>query len=143
MTDGNQIQKIKIGDIVEDGTVFAGVSPDTGEALYCLPCDVPITMEWDQAWHYTRYLNVSDYSDWRLPTKAELHVLRENHNEGNLRETFNTVSGGAKGWYWSSEQYHDQPTNAWQQRMHDGYECWFHKKMKGAIRPVRTGPMPL
>jgi hypothetical protein len=56
--------ELKPGDIVSDGTLFAGVSPDTGGAMYILPFDST-----------TKH----GHKDWRPPTKTELNVLFNNH----------------------------------------------------------------
>src|SRR5260370_41766213 len=35
----------KIGDRMPDGTVYAGISPDSGKAMYATPTDAPLTMK--------------------------------------------------------------------------------------------------
>src|SRR5438552_817465 len=34
---------LKPGDRMADGTIYAGVSPDTGKAMYTTPADAPLT----------------------------------------------------------------------------------------------------
>lgn len=31
----------KIGDVMKDGTIYAGISPDTGKEMYAAPVDAP------------------------------------------------------------------------------------------------------
>jgi hypothetical protein len=38
-----------IGERMEDGTIFAGISPDTNGPFYALPADAPFAMKWQQA----------------------------------------------------------------------------------------------
>src|SRR3954453_23306138 len=34
------------GDRMQDGTIFAGVSPDTNKPMFTTPADAPLTMKW-------------------------------------------------------------------------------------------------
>jgi hypothetical protein len=34
----------KVGDKMPDGTIYAGISPDTKQAMYATPADAPTTM---------------------------------------------------------------------------------------------------
>lgn len=47
----------KIGDTVADGTVYAGISPDTGTKMYTLPADGPRIYTFDEAGEYARRAN--------------------------------------------------------------------------------------
>lgn len=38
----------EIGDRMEDGTIYAGISPDTGKKMYTTSADAPLTMTWNQ-----------------------------------------------------------------------------------------------
>ena len=64
-----------IGDRMPDGTIFAGVSPDTGKPMYTTPADASLTMDWKKAMDYVKKLDAHGYQDWRLPTQGELNVL--------------------------------------------------------------------
>jgi hypothetical protein len=109
------ITDLKPGDRMPDGTIYAGISPDTGP-LYTTPEDAKLTYMFNEAAAYARELNQQNYlghNDWRVPSTAELNVLYANRNEGALKGTFNeTAERGAfnattwikAGWYWSSFQ---------------------------------------
>jgi hypothetical protein len=47
----------KPGDKMPDGTVFAGISPDSGETMYVTPADAPHPMTFNQAARYATTLN--------------------------------------------------------------------------------------
>lgn len=102
------IQTSEIGQVMPDGTIFAGISPNTGEALYAMPQDTPLKVVWgkpkEMRWHETaRYaanLKAHGHKDWRLPTVAELMVLYENRHKGALKDTFNRSSTAMYA-YWS------------------------------------------
>src|SRR4051794_25446714 len=87
------------GDRMEDGTIYAGISPDTGEAMYTTPADAPLTMRWNAAMQYAAKLEAHGHKDWRAPTKAELNVLfRKRAAIGG----FDLSGDDAAGCYWSS-----------------------------------------
>src|SRR5262249_19594334 len=39
----------QIGDKMADGTIYAGISPDTGKKMFTTPADAPLTMRWKKA----------------------------------------------------------------------------------------------
>jgi len=68
----------KIGDRMTDGTIYSGISPDTGNAMYATPADAPLTYTFNQAQKYAEKLDAHGHKDWRAPTKGELNVLFQN-----------------------------------------------------------------
>ena len=58
-----------------DGSLYAGVSPDTGKPIYATPKDAPMHGNFNQAADYAANLDAHSHQDWRVPTKAELNVL--------------------------------------------------------------------
>jgi hypothetical protein len=85
-------------DRKEDGTVYAGISPDTGKPMYTTAVDAPLTVKWKEAMRYVDTLKAYGYKDWRVPTKAELNVLFNNRTAiGGFYE-----SNEPSGHYWSS-----------------------------------------
>ena len=120
MTEENTKKEIQIGDKMEDGSIFAGVSPDTGKQMFVMPQDGLVT-SFNGAAKYAKNLNakkILGHDDWRVPTKAELNVLFQNKDKGALKGTFNLTGSLTAGWYWSSTPYGDY--GAWQQRFGDG-----------------------
>ena len=65
----------KPGTVMPDGSIYAGVSPDTGKPIYATPKDVPMHCNFNQAADYAATLDAHGRKDWRVPTKAELNVL--------------------------------------------------------------------
>src|SRR5437016_14643033 len=111
---------LEIGHRMTDGTFYAGISPDTGKAMYTTPEDAPLTMSWKQAMKYADKLDAHGHKDWRVPTKSELEVLFNNRAAiGGLKETAIEPPEGA-GWYWSSTESDNKPADfAWVQRIRD------------------------
>src|SRR4051812_3140058 len=70
--------ELRIGDKMPDGTVYAGVSPETVRAMYTTPEDAPLTMKWKVAMEYAAKLDAHGHQDWHVPTKSELNVLFQN-----------------------------------------------------------------
>jgi hypothetical protein len=36
-------EDVQVGDKMPDGTIYVGISPDTGNAMYTTPADAPLT----------------------------------------------------------------------------------------------------
>src|SRR5947209_18047953 len=92
----------EVGDKMPDGSVYAGISPDTNKPIYATQADAPLTMQWKAAMKYAEKLNANGHRDWRVPTKGELNVLFQNRAAlGGFYE----FGSEPAGWYWSSLQY--------------------------------------
>ena len=105
------------GDRMEDGTIFAGISPDTGKPMYTTPADAPLTMKWREAMNYAAKLDAHDHDDWRLPSRAELNAL---YNNRAAISGFDTSGSFPAGYYWSSSEYNS--LYAWYQGFSDGFQ---------------------
>jgi len=105
----------KIGDKMPDGTVFAGISPETNKPMYATPADASLTMTFNDAKGYAALLDAHGHRDWHVPTKAELNALFNNRAEIG---GFNVSGAYPDGWYWSSSQ--SDRWLAWGQRFSDG-----------------------
>jgi hypothetical protein len=123
------------GDKMPDGTVYAGISPDTGKAMYAAPADAFLTMTFNEAKGYAQGLNTQEahgHDDWHLPTKNELNVLFNNRAAiGGL-----DISGSLPaGWYWSATP--NLKWLAWGQRFSDGLQIDSYKGGHSSVRLVR------
>jgi len=107
-------KEISIGDKMPDGTIFAGISPETNNPMYTTPANAPLKMTLDEAKDHAAKLNAHGHKDWRLPTKAELNLLFQNRAE--IRG-FDMSTHPADS-YWSSSMY--GIWYAWSQRFTDG-----------------------
>jgi hypothetical protein len=121
----------KVGDRMADGTIFAGISPDTNQPMYVTPKDAPLTMKWKAAMEYAAKLDAHGHKDWRAPTKGELNVLFEN---SAAIGGFDISSSGPAGWYWSSAHIN---IYAWAQRFSDGGQDRYYQDGASALRCVR------
>jgi hypothetical protein len=121
-----------VGEVMPDGTVYAGVSPETGQAMFTTAADAPATCTFNEAQDYAAKLDVHGYRDWRVPTKEELNVLFANRAAiGGFEES----GSETVGWYWSSSPYSSR--NAWAQRFSDGYQDMSRKYYYTSLRYVR------
>lgn len=70
---------LEIGSPMPDGTVYAGISPDTNRPIYAEPEDFAIKLTWDQATQYAAKTSVRGHARgaFRLPTKSELSIIFE------------------------------------------------------------------
>jgi hypothetical protein len=131
----------KPGDRMADGTVYAGISPDTGKAMYATPADAPLTYTFNQAQKYAAKLEAHGHQDWRVPTKKELDVL---FNNRAAIGGFNVTGSDPAGWYWSSSQnffllaWAERFSLAWAQRFSDGDQSKYgYKDDASSLRCVR------
>lgn len=125
----------QIGDRMDDGTIFGGISPDTGKPIYVRPTDEPLTMKWEQAMEYAARFEGHGKAagTFRLPTGDELNVLFQNRAKiGGFNETGSHPSG----LYWSSTQ--DGGEGAFDQNFSNGDQHWHYQRYLSAVRLVRS-----
>jgi hypothetical protein len=116
-----------------DGTVFAGISPDTDKPMYATPADASLTMKFSKAQKYAAELDAYGHKDWRVPTKAELNVL---FNNRAAIGGFDISGSGPAGWYWSASP-NDKWDASWCQRLSDGAQVYNYMDGHLSVRPVR------
>jgi hypothetical protein len=122
------------GNKMPDGTVYAGVSPDTNKQLYTTPEDAPGAYTWNEAIEYCKALSTASHHDWRMPTIGELAVQFNNRADiGGFNETGRMQN--ATGYYWSSLQVGDDA--AWAQSFKDGFHENPSKDLESSLRCVR------
>jgi hypothetical protein len=121
-----------IGDAMPDGTVYAGISPDTGKALYATPADAPHICSFNQAQEYARRLVAHGHNDWRVPTKSELNLLFRNRR---AIQGFDISGSHPAGRYWSSS--HHLAYHVWAQRFSDGHQFYYVKINGSSLRCIR------
>jgi hypothetical protein len=122
----------KVGDKMTDGTVFAGISPDTNKPMYATPADASLTMTFNEAQEYATKHDGYGHKDWHLPTKVELNVL---FNNRAAIGGFNVTDSSPAICYWSASPL-DKWT-AWCQRFSDGAQNYGLKNGHRPVRPVR------
>lgn len=127
----------EIGAVMADGTIYAGLSPNTGRPMFAAPADAPLTLNFKAAAKYAKELHIGDKNDFRVPTPEELDVLFHNRDRGALKGTFNT-SGNmyTGGMYGTSKDYYH--THIFVQRFLDGQKSAnFLRTQAASIRCVR------
>jgi len=117
-----------------DGTVYAGISPDTNKPIYTTPKDAPGIYSLEQAGSYCADLRAGDHDDWRMPTKGELNVL---YNNRAAIAGFDESGSDPGGWYWSSSPIQPPYIGAWDQRFSDGRQSRAIDYAGNALRCVR------
>ncbi len=122
---------MKIGMIMPDGTIYAGISPDTKKPYYTTKEDVDEFMPFFKARELCMRLSQYDNGSWRLPTTNELDDLYAHRQDIG---GFNTNGEGVGSWHWSSGQ---RFFTAGMKRFTDG--AWYNvgKTVSVNIRCVR------
>jgi hypothetical protein len=123
----------KFGDTMPDGTIFAGISPDTGKEMFATPADAPLSYTFNEAQKYAEELDAHGHQDWRVPTKDELNVLFNNRAIGGFKETDSPPAG----YYWSSSET-KKKWGAWVQRFNTGSQFSKDKLCRLLVRCVRS-----
>jgi hypothetical protein len=118
-----------VGQRMPDGTIYAGVSPDTAKAMFVMPHDEPLTMSWLNANRRTASAEVGAYghNDWVVPSQRELALLFNNRA---------VIGNFGEGWYWSHTEY--SFVTAWIQRFSDGTQDASVKLSHHLVRCVRS-----
>ena len=124
-----------VGAVISDGTIFAGISPNTGKPMYTTPADTPLTYTFNEAAELAKKLNKEQYlghDDWHVPTKEELRVL---FNNRAAIGGFDESGDGYTGWYWSSDADHHD--DAYSMRFSDGDTFHGYMSDRSSVRCVR------
>src|SRR6185436_18587408 len=74
----SEIIVMPIGQRMEDGSVYAGISPDTGKTMFASQADVSLSVTFDQAQDCSGALIAHGRRDWRVPSRGELKVMFDN-----------------------------------------------------------------
>jgi hypothetical protein len=114
-----------IGDRMPDGTVYAGISPDTNKPMFTTPADAPLRMGWKKAMRYAANRDAYGHNDWRVPTISELNMI---FNNRAVIGGFNLTGSSSAGWYWSSTKF--GRWGAWDQRFSNG------EQIADVLRPI-------
>lgn len=125
----------QVGDRMEDGTVFGGISPDTNRPMYVCPADVSLTMKWKQAMDYAARFegHGKPVGSFRLATEGELNVLFLNRAKiGGFNETGSIPAGH----YWSSVEFVNDTARV--QNFTLGYRGQIPKLSHSSVRLVRS-----
>jgi hypothetical protein len=119
---------------MEDGTIYAGLSPYMRKPIYAMPNDAPGTFTFNQAAKYAETLDAHGHHDFRVPSFSELNVLWKNRDKGKLKGTFNETGSDSAAWYWSASPNGDF---WWAQRFSDGNQSGSYRLTNSALRCVR------
>ena len=142
---------LRPGHRMKDGTVFAGISPDTGENMFVTPRDIPGKPKtWEAAVEYAEGLDAHGHKDWSLPSEFELKELFNNKASiGNFdagqRKTKRTyyyasTRETADNDWWGGDPFADEVLA---QDFRDGTRHWISRKEDVfRARPVRREPRP-
>jgi hypothetical protein len=114
------------GDRMPDGTVYVGISPDSGRPLYAMPYDLPGKHDWEGAQSAATAQTFAGHTDWRVPTKEELDLLYQNRS----------VIGGLYGDYWSSSEF--AGALGWSHSFNFGHQFEYGKNFGLRVRCVRS-----
>src|SRR5215472_8915218 len=76
----------KICDTMKDGTVYAGISPDTGKAMYVMPDDAPLAMQWKRAMDYAVGLDAFGYGLAHAQRERAQCALRESRGDRRIQQ---------------------------------------------------------
>jgi hypothetical protein len=99
MTDDWAVENGNVGHVMYDGTVYAGISPETNKPMFAMPEDASVTMAFKAAIKYAKKLDALGHQDWRLPAETELEAM---FNKKAAIGKFNETGIWPSACYWSS-----------------------------------------
>jgi hypothetical protein len=107
----------------------------------------PIIFSYDEAMSYCQNLTLGGSDDWRLPTRKEYSTLL---NLGTISPALDTTyfphyTGATPNdvYYWTSSEYHDDPTKVWRVQLSFGImESASKAEDLGKARCVLADPEP-
>jgi len=123
-----QTCNLKPGDSYAGG-IIVYLFPGECHGLVCAPRDQAKDMQWVEANNLCKALNIAGFSDWRLPTRAELDEMFNNLHKQKLGNF------GSNN-YWSSTEGGNN--DAWSQYFDTGYQTFDTKNYPNYVRAVRT-----
>lgn len=146
----------QIGEPVEHGWKYGGVSIVTNSPLFVAPKDEPVTKTWGRAVNDAAALKGfmgydgsqqktedlllealakgTDDHGVRVPTAEELD--KNLYANCDAIGGFNRTGSNPAGWYWSSTQHDDY--GARDQRFSDGRRNWRYEHHRSSVRLVRS-----
>ena len=125
----------EVGDRMEDGTIYAGISPDTNEAMYAAPAD-EVMMNFNLAAARAEGLSRMAGKAYRVPSEGELNVL---FNNRAAIGGFNETGSFSVSCYWSSTLDPDVDNFARIQRFSaDGHRSYGSLCLTLPVRLVRS-----
>ena len=132
---GVEERKPLIGDQMPDGTIYAGILPETGKRLFAAPARAFSKFKDAESW--AKMTTVHGHKDWRLPTREELNLLF-NHRAaigGSPTERYSTAR-----YLWSSSARLNDPSRVWALDFTIGEGTWAHTSNFMSSRVVRVEP---
>ena len=132
------------GDKVRDGSVLAGVSPETNAPMYTSLADAPRKQRytWESAVEYCAKSRELGNRDWVLPTLAETAVVHQNRDKGALKDSFMTESAAPALYWTSTERKGSETYAAWAFRFNkdENNATWAFKDGDASVRCIRRAP---
>ncbi|HHH37682.1 MAG TPA: DUF1566 domain-containing protein [Epsilonproteobacteria bacterium] len=91
-------------------------------------------MNWTSAKAYCSDLSLDGFDDWRLPMMEELYYLGDvsKYNPA-IDEKFDVKND----WYWSSTEFKNDSSSAWNVDFNYGYDGWYNKTYEYYVLCVR------
>ncbi len=106
----------EIGDQMQDGSVYAGLTADGKRQIFAMPEDFDMTLTFNEAAKQVAKLNAGQaltHDDWEIPKLEYLQALRDNQNKGKFKDSFKVAAANRHNLldcYWSSGTYGDPLT---------------------------------
>ena len=92
---------------------------------------------WAQAKEAAAAVRLGGFTDWRLPTRAELLTLVDDTRSNPAIDTDRFDC--AASWYWSATPLASSPSvYAWLVNFYNGYAFYYHQGNDGRVRAVRS-----
>ncbi len=138
----------EIGDRMQDGSVYAGLTEDGTQKIFAMPKDLGVTLTFVDAARAVKKLNADEalgHDDWQIGSLDMMRVLQKNQNTSGLKGSFKTAASCGSGYpdrYWSSTREHYSASIKGSVCFSDGGVTWnLEGFYRHSCRPVRLVPV--
>lgn len=133
MPNANETKtEMKPGLSMEDGTVYGGISPETGKPMFVAPKIDGLKLPFNEAVHYSQKFEFNGKNDFRPASAKEMAVLSKNRNKGALKRMFD-----GEDRFWTSTALPHLPFMAVCHRFSDGQQDHGPRTKPMAVALVR------
>lgn len=119
-----------VGGVCPDGTIYIGISADSGQRMYAMPIDAAGKFDWQTAFSYCEGFSGGGYNNWYVPYNSEVGAFY------TLRSALG-MDSRAGNYYWTASVFN--ATTSYAMLIDDGVTYDLDSNSKFLVRCIR-GP---
>ncbi len=128
-------ENMVIGTVMKDGTIFGGIVPDTGKAIYVASADENGKFNFYEAKEHAYKKSAEKGVKYHVPTLKELEVI---FNNAAVIGGFQVDGSKMECWYWSTTEGYRAEFVMCKSFQQSGYDYNFERTNKIRLRLVHN-----